>query len=63
MDFRGADAIDRLADFIQDLHSKADPPGAISTPFVATPEPATTVLLGAGLALVGLALAQRRRRG
>jgi hypothetical protein len=63
IDLSGADAIDLLSDFIQDLPNKPDPPGAIRGQLVATPEPATAVLLGASLALVGLALAQRRRRG
>jgi hypothetical protein len=68
IDLSGADAIDRLADLFQtldqtglDLHPKIDPPGGIGGQ-LATPEPSTTLLLGAGLAFVVLALARRRHR-
>jgi len=44
------------------VHTSAFPAGEIRGQLTATPEPATTALLGAGLALIGLRAARRRQR-
>jgi hypothetical protein len=66
IDLSGSDPIDRLAGLFQTLdhmHDKTYPPVGIRGQPVVTPEPVTTVPLGAGLAFVGLALARRRQSG